>query len=61
MSKVSEAQRRASDKWNKANKDKHRVYSLRSTARRFIREYASVEDLDELTNLINERRTELKH
>ena len=48
----------ADAKWAEANRE-HRTYlSARSTARSFIRNKATPEDLDELENLIHERRKE---
>ncbi|MCH3989689.1 MAG: hypothetical protein LKF01_01145 [Lactobacillus sp.] len=58
---VSEAQRRASDKWAAKNKDKQRYYAAKSTAKRFISKLAKEQDLDEMVNLINQRQEELKY
>ncbi len=50
---------KADKKWNKENKE-HRAYlTKRSNARSFIRNLATREDLDELTQLINDRMKEL--
>lgn len=60
MPKNSEARLKANKKWTDANKDKQRVYQYRSYARKFIRDMATSEDLDELASLIDNRRTEIK-
>lgn len=38
---------------------KAKAYQARSYARRFVREYASIEDLQELESLIKARREEI--
>lgn len=52
---VSEAQRKAIAKWNAQNKEKRNYYTRRSTARGFIKKWATEEDLNELSSLIKER------
>ncbi|HEM3698668.1 TPA: hypothetical protein U1C85_001745 [Streptococcus suis] len=50
-------QQTAADKRYRENNKEHRNYlSKRSTARSFIRNNATLEDLEELQNLINERK-----
>jgi len=56
---VSEAQRKAIKKWNAKNKEKRNYFTRRSTARGFIKNNATEEDLNELSSLIKERREEL--
>ncbi len=56
---TSEAQKRANAKWKSKNKDKQQVYRYRSQAKKFIREFATADDLDDLLLLINERRQQL--
>lgn len=56
---VSEAQRQAIAKWNAKNKDKRNYYTRRSTARGFIKKWATEEDLNELSSLIKERMENL--
>lgn len=46
-------------RWQEQNKDHARYLSARSTARSFIRNRATKEDLDELEQLIAERRQQL--
>lgn len=52
---VSDAQKRASKKWNDSHKDKQRIYRYRSYSRKFIRDLATKDDLKELRKLIDER------
>ena len=46
--KTSEAQLRASRAWAERNKEKRKIISLRGSARSFIRNWAQIEDLEEL-------------
>lgn len=52
---VSEAQRRANKKWNDKHKEENRIYRYRSYARKYVKDIASKEDLEELQQLINDR------
>lgn len=56
---TTEAQERATKKWKENNRARQRIYQNRSAARRFIREMASLEDLEELKSLIHTREQEL--
>lgn len=60
MSKVSESQKRAIKKWEEENKDKKRYISHRARARSFLRDHATLEDLEELEAVLLERRAKLK-
>ena len=55
-----EGQKIAYIKYKAKQPGKAKVYQTRSYARRFIRGFASGEDLDELESLIKERRQKLK-
>lgn len=55
MSKVSEAQRRASAKWDRKNKNRRQYINKRSITRNFIKKEATKEDLGEFKNLIKNR------
>lgn len=57
--KTSEAQLRASKKYNKENKEYLRIKNYRSKGLKFIKEMAIEEDLLEFEKIINERRNEL--
>lgn len=54
--KTSEAQLKASAKWDAENKEKKKFIWYRSKAKKFIKDFASNDDLDKLDNLIKERR-----
>ena len=54
--KTSEAQIRATRKWESKNRKKTTIQSYKRSGRLFIREYASEEDLQELEELIAKRR-----
>ena len=58
--KTSEAQLRASRAWAERNKEKRKIISLRGSARSFIRNWAQIEDLEELEGLIQERKMALE-
>ena len=59
MAKVSEAQKRASRKWDHKNKSRRQYINRRSTTRNFIKKEATSEDLDEFQTLLRNRRKEL--
>ncbi len=53
--KTTEAQNRATKKWGDKNKDKQRIYRYRSYARKYVRDIATLDDLKELSQMIDER------
>lgn len=55
---MTNAQTKATKKWNKNNRDHRNYLTKRSSARSFIRKHATEEDLDELENLIKEKKKE---
>ena len=57
---LTEAQKRAQKKYNEANKDKRDRLRLRNATWRFIKNYATLEDIKELENMLNERESLLK-
>lgn len=59
MSNVSESQKRAQKKYDEKNREKRTYLSQRSTSRGFIRNKATLEDLEELAELIEERKKAL--
>lgn len=59
MSKVSDSQKQAQARYDKKNREKRTYLTQRSTSRGFIRNKATEEDLNELQNLINERKKDL--
>lgn len=56
MSKVSEAQKKASRAYENRNREKTRVNTYRRTARLFVKLYANEEDMKELINIYNENK-----
>lgn len=56
---MTNAQTKATKKWNKNNREHRNYLSKRSSARSFIRNHASNSDLKELEELIAERRNRL--
>lgn len=56
MSKVSEAQKKASRKYEERNREQTRVNNYRRTARLFVKSYASEEDMQELIKIYNENK-----
>ena len=50
-SKVSEAQRRATKKWEEQNPEQKRYLRYRSNARTFVRHWAIDEDIDGLLEI----------
>lgn len=57
---ATEAQKRARDKWNQENKAKKKVYSYRSYTRKFIKEMATLDDIEKIKQLLAEREQELQ-
>lgn len=57
---TSKAQLKASKKWDEENRDKKRYINARSGARSFIKNKSTLEDLQELKQLIKNREEELK-
>lgn len=53
---TSAAQAAATKRWNEKHRDRRRYLSKRSTARGFIRNDATADDLAELTMLIEQRK-----
>ena len=60
VAELTDAKKRANKKWKNKNKDKQRVYQYRSSARTYVRKYASLDDLLELQTMISERIEEIK-
>lgn len=53
---MTNAQTKATKKWNKNNRDHRNYLTKRSSARSFIRNHATVDDLNELEELIKEKK-----
>ena len=58
--KTSEAQRNADKRWREKNRDHANYLRNRTSARRFIRNRATLEDIEELKLLMEEREEALK-
>lgn len=58
--KTSQAQVNASRRWEQKNPERTRYLRYRTTARGFIRNHATNEDIEELKELIKEREEKLK-
>lgn len=56
---MTNAQTKATKKWNKNNRDHRNYLTKRSSARSFIRKHATEEDLDELESLIKKKKKEV--
>nr|DAX25103.1 MAG TPA: hypothetical protein [Caudoviricetes sp.] len=56
MNKVSEAQKKASRKYEELNREKTRINNYRRTARLFVKSYATEEDMQELIKIYNENK-----
>lgn len=56
MEEKKNAQTEANKKWQEQNREKARYLRNRSTARSFIKKQATLEDIEELEQLIIERK-----
>lgn len=56
MSRVSDAQKRASRKYEELNREQTRINNYRRTARLFVKSYATEEDMQELIKIYNENK-----
>ena len=57
--KTTDAQKRATQAYRKKNREKTRFQSARSAAKTYINKYATLEDLTELEQLIEQRKKDL--
>jgi hypothetical protein len=57
--KVSEAQRKANKKWDEKNKERKSYINKRSTAKSFILNLATQEDLENIEKYVEQRKDEL--
>lgn len=60
MDKISDAQKRATEGYRMRNREKTRIDGYKRTARSFIRNHATEEDLKEMESLIQERRKRIE-
>lgn len=59
--KTPESQLRASENWNKKNKERKQYINRRSVAKRFIENDATLEDLDMLLDVIEQKKKALEN
>lgn len=59
VSKSTPAQKAASQKYRMKNKDKERVQSYKRTTRLFLKSHSTIGDLEEMEQIIAERKIEL--
>lgn len=57
---MANAQEKATKKWNANNREHRNYLSKRSSARSFIRNHATMNDLTELEEIIKEKKEELE-
>ena len=57
---TAKPQTEANKKWQEANRERTRYLRNRSTARNFVKKQATLEDIEELNQLIEERRKKLE-
>lgn len=60
MPNLSDARASANKRWDEKNKEKKKLYRYRSYARKYVREFANLDDLEELTAMIEQRRAEIE-
>lgn len=56
---ISDAKKRANEKWNQNNKERMNYLRSRSSAKSFIRNKATIDDIKELREMLDERENEL--
>ena len=56
---ITEAKKRANQKWNDAHKERMRYLQYRSKARKFISDLADNGDLNDLAKLIKEKQEKM--
>ena len=61
IQKYTEAKKKANKKWDEANKERKTYINRRSNARGFIKNLATLDDLEELKQLIHDREQQLKN
>ena len=61
MAKYTEAKARANKKWDEKNKERKKYISKRSTAKSFILNLASEDDLELIEKYITQRRENLNN
>ncbi|MGF0104387.1 hypothetical protein ACTQ2W_04215 [Ligilactobacillus ruminis] len=57
---VSDAQKKANEKWKAANREKQKIYNYKSKAKKFINEFVSQDDLLELRKMIDDKLNKME-
>lgn len=60
MAELSEARKKANRKWDSKNKTRKLYINKRSTTKSFILNLATEEDLEQIENYIEQRRSKLE-
>lgn len=60
LKKEKTPQEKARDKWNQENSELRKVYVAKSGCRRYIRDFAGLEELQEVKGWIKEKEDKLK-
>ena len=58
---LTDAQKRANKKWHKNNRERANYIAMRSSARSFIRNKSTTDDLEELEYIISQRKKQLNN
>ncbi|KRN88865.1 hypothetical protein [Ligilactobacillus ceti] len=58
---VTESKKKANLKWDNANKERKQYLNRRSTCRNFIKKLATLEDLEEIEQLLQDRKNMLEN
>lgn len=53
-------QEKARDKWNAENKERRKIYIAKSACKRYIRDFAKLDDLEEVKEWIKEKEKNFK-
>lgn len=59
--KLPESRVKANEKWNENNKERMRYLRSRSSAKSFINNRATIDDIEELRELLNARENNLRN
>lgn len=54
------AQQKANTRWKQKNKEKNIFYTVKSSCKRYIKEFAGAKELEEVKDWIEEKEKEIK-
>ncbi len=57
---LTEAQKKAQNKWRAKNREKLKIQNYKTHAKTYIRNYATLDELEDFKILINERARQIK-